>query len=104
MTQNKQHITLRLDAHTVALNIDSDKEAVYRQAAKMLNRSFQNYRKRYPQLSVEQLWMYVALHIGVNLQNDAREKNIAPVEEKLKEMNTLLEEAIAASDTDYKQQ
>lgn len=91
--RQKQKITLQLDAHTVALDPESDEEPVYRRAAKMLNADYQNYRKRMPQASVEQLWMYVALHVGVNLQK---------VDEKLKEMNTLIEGAIA-SDTDYKQ-
>jgi len=103
MKQDLQHITLHLDAHTVGLNVKSDEEPVYRQAAKLLNSSYQMYRKRMPQASVEQLWMYVALHVGVNLQNDAREKSFAPVDEKLKEMNTLIEGALA-SEADYKNQ
>ena len=103
MTPRLQHITLHLDAHTVGLNVKSDEEPVYRKAAKLLNSLYQIYRKTKPQASVEQLWMYVALHVGVNLQNDAREKDFTPVDEKLKEMNSLIEEALA-SDTDNKQQ
>jgi cell division protein ZapA (FtsZ GTPase activity inhibitor) len=97
MNNNLQHITLRLDAHTVALNVERDQEAIYREAAQLLNSSYQKYRKLMPQASVEQLWMYVALHIGVNLQSDAREKSFAPMEEKLKEMNNRIEEALTSS-------
>lgn len=80
---DKQHITLQLDAHRVALDVDRDKELIYREAAKLLNERYQFYLRRMPNASAEQLWVYVALSVGVNMEN-----NYLPIDEKLTELNT----------------
>ena len=95
MMKDIQRITLQLDAHRVSLNVNRPDEPVYRQAAEMLNERFQHYRKRMPQASVEELWMYVALEVGVNLQTDARAKSIAPVMGKVNELNRLIADALS---------
>ena len=33
MNERKQHITLQLDAHHISLNVQADKEHLYRKAA-----------------------------------------------------------------------
>lgn len=90
-----QRISLHLDAHTVVLNVERDKEAVYRNAATKLNTLYRHYQKTFPSYSAEQLWVYVALHLGVNLVSDAREKSIEPVENQLKALNQQLLEVLA---------
>ena len=97
LNTDKQHITLLLDEQRVALNVRREKEPVYRDAAAMLNRLFRKFMKMDPAASVEKLWMYVALEVAVNLHDDAREKNLQPVNSKLEEMNRLIEEALADS-------
>lgn len=91
---DKQHITLTLDAHRVALDIDRDREAIYREAGAMLNHRYQFYQRRMPQASAEQLWVYVALEAGVNLQSDAREKNLEPVLKKIEQLNLEIEDKL----------
>lgn len=86
-TEDKQRINLYLDAHHVTLEIDRDKEPFYRQAASLLNRRYQRYLKSRPSASVEQLWVYVALDVAVNLCSDAREKDLEPVAEQLSKLN-----------------
>lgn len=91
---DKQKISLQLDAHTISLQVDREKESHYRNAGEMLNRLYQYYRKLRPSSTAEQLWMYVALHVGVNLQNDAREKDIKPLEEKIQQLNQEVEKKL----------
>ena len=87
---DKQHINLRLDAHSVGLDVPRDQEPNYRAAAELLNKRYQYYLKLRPNASSEQLWMYTALEVAVALQSDAREKSIAPVEKEMKELNQLI--------------
>lgn len=94
MVPDKQHINLHLDAHTVGLDVPREQEPNYRKAAELLNRRYQYYLKIRPNASAEQLWMYTALEVAVALQSDAREKNIAPVEKEIKELNQLINKTI----------
>ena len=100
MSENAQHITLHLDAHTVALTIPRNQEPLYRAAGQMLNDRYQHYRKAMPKASAEQLWMYVALEAAVNLQSDVRSKSLEPVERTLQELNSQIEKALREQQTD----
>jgi len=91
---DKQRISLQLDAHTISLMVEREKEPVYRKATETLNKLYQYYQHAYPNFSAEQLWVHVALHVGVNLQNDAREKSLEPVEQKLQQLNSLIEQRL----------
>lgn len=90
MSADKQHITLKLDAHSVGLDVPREAEQNYREAAALLNRRYQYYLKLLPNASAEQLWMYTALEVAVSLESDAREKSLVPVEKQLKELNELI--------------
>ena len=90
----KQHITLQLDAHRVPLEVDRDKESIYRDAALTLNRRFMTYQRLMPQASAEQLWMYVALESAVNLHSDARDKALQPIDKHIQQLNAQIEEII----------
>ena len=94
LNTDKQHINLRLDAHSVGLDVPRDQEPNFRAAAELLNKRYQYYLKLRPNASAEQLWMYTALEIAVALQSDAREKSLAPVEKELKELNKLITEKL----------
>ncbi|MGM9837618.1 MAG: cell division protein ZapA [Paludibacteraceae bacterium] len=95
----KQHIILQLSAHSIALQVQSDQEQAYREAAVLLNKRYVFYQQRMPQATVEQLWVYVALEMAVNLCSDARDKSLQPVEKRLKAMNELIRRALAQTDT-----
>lgn len=94
MAEKKQHITLQIDCHTIALSVRPEEEPMYRDAGKRLNALYQQYAKAYPSMPVAQLWIYVALAVAVNLQSDAREKNIAPILEKIRELNQVVEQTL----------
>lgn len=93
--RDKLHITLTLDAHRVPLDIEPERESLYREAADMLNKRYKLYQRRNPQASAEQLWVYVALESAVNLQSDARQKNLEPVQKKIEELNLEIEEKLS---------
>jgi cell division protein ZapA (FtsZ GTPase activity inhibitor) len=86
----KQHITLQLDAHHISINVPAHQEHLYRDAAKILNDKYRHYQRRMQNSSAEQLWVYVALDMAVNLCADAHTKNLQPVEEKIKEINNII--------------
>ena len=67
---DKQNISLQLDAHRVALSVDREKEPVYRDAAKTVNEVYHKYAKKFVDKPVEQLWVYTALELAVNLHAD----------------------------------
>lgn len=90
----KQHITLQIDCHKIALNVNPEQEAIYRDAAVRINEKYRQYAAAYPNLPVEQIWIYVSLAMAVNLQSDARDKNIAPIIEKVRELNKLIEQTL----------
>ncbi len=85
-----QHITLQLDAHHISLNVPSDKEHLYRRAAEMLNERYRNYLRKMPTKSAEQVWVYVALDMAVNLHANASANSLQPIEEKINELNQLI--------------
>lgn len=82
-----QRINLKIAAYIVPLDVPRDKEEIYRKAAVILNERYNVYLRQRPNASVEQLWMYVALEMAVNLNADARDKAIQPIEEKINEIN-----------------
>ena len=94
MISDKQHINLRLDAHSVGLDVPREQVPDYRYAADLLNRRYQYYLKLRPNASAEQLWMYTALEIAVALQSDARKKSLEPIEKTLTEINQQIEKTI----------
>lgn len=94
MEARKQHIVLTLGPHRIPLNIDADKEPVYRKAAAHMNEKYNQYAKAYPNLSVEQVWVYVALSMAVNLQSDARDKSLEPFVDKIHELNELIQQSL----------
>lgn len=90
MEQRKQHITLQLDAHHISLNVQADKEHLYRKAADMINERYRHYQKLAPNKSAEQLWVYVALDMAVNLQADAHAHRLQPIDEKVQELSKII--------------
>ena len=86
----KQHITLQLYAHHISLNVQADRESLYRNAGEMINERYRHYRRLYPNQSAEQLWVYVALDMAVNLHADAHAHRLQPIHEKVQELNQLI--------------
>lgn len=88
---SKVVVNLHLGVHNVRLEVESELEPIYRKAGSQLSEQYELYRARLPKASAEQIWMYVALAFAVNLNNDSREKALAPVMEKINELNQLIQ-------------
>lgn len=90
----KQNINLQVGGYNLAMSIDPEHEPFYRDAAEQLNQRYKQYAAAFPKMSVEQLWIYVALSMAVNLQSDARDKNLQPVIDKIRELNKLISDTL----------
>lgn len=90
MSERQQHIVLKFDTHNVALNVPADREAIYREAAELLNERYHVYQRRNPSKTIGELWLYVALEAAVNLKSDEREKSLAAVDKQIQAINELI--------------
>jgi cell division protein ZapA (FtsZ GTPase activity inhibitor) len=86
----KQHITLQLDSHHISINVLAHQEHLYRDAAKILNEKYRHYQKKMQTSSAEQLWVYVALDMAVNLCAETHAQRLQPIDEKLQELNKII--------------
>ena len=88
--QRKQHITLQLDSHHISINVLANQEHLYRDAAKILNEKYRHYQKKMQTSSAEQLWVYVALDMAVNLCAESHAQRLRPIDEKVQELNKII--------------
>ena len=88
--ERKQHITLQLDAHSISLNVPMSKEHLYRKAAEKINQRYKYYQRIVPNKSAEQIWVYVALDMAVNLSAGEYANRLQPVDEKIQELNQII--------------
>ena len=86
----KQHITLQLDAHHISINVPAHQEHLYRDAAKILNEKYRHYQRKMQTSSAEQLWVYVALDMAVNLCAESHAQRLQPIDEKVQELNKII--------------
>jgi len=91
---DKQHITLSLDTHRIALDVEREQEPFYRKAQELLNTEYQKYRRKLPSATSEQIWMYVALHVAVNLFANTREQDLEPYIKAIKHLNQEIEKKL----------
>ena len=94
MTDEKQHIRLVIDCYELHLSVKRQDEALYREAAALLNKTYEKYVKSRPDIPITKLWIYTALEIAVDLQSDKRQKNLKPILEKIEELNKQIEKSI----------
>lgn len=94
MDERIQHIVLKLDTHNVALNIPASQEALYRDAAILLNERYHYYQRIQPSASIEEIWLYVALEMAVSLHSDIRNKSIAEVDKRATALNKLIDSVV----------
>ena len=94
MLPAKQHINLQIGAHNVSLDVPREAEPLYRKAAVTLNERYQYYQRRMLKASAEQLWLYVALELAVNLHADPTEKSVKAIHAKLEVLNQLIENCL----------
>jgi len=82
---------LTLDTHRIALDVERDEEPFYRKAQELLNTEYSKYHRNLPSSTSEQIWMYVALHVAVNLFANTREHDLEPYLKAIKTINREIE-------------
>ena len=90
MLPPEQHITLKIGVHTLSMSIPREQEPFYRKAAVVLNERYGFYLRRMHKASAEQLWLYVALEMAVNMQT----QNHDLIEENIQILNRMIEEVL----------
>lgn len=98
MEEKKQNITLHVGIHPVNMTVDREREAIYREAAKQLNENYALFLARFPKLSAEKLWMYVALDLAAELQEKALDKGMEEIEERLTEITKRIKDCVDKED------
>jgi len=93
----KQHIVLNLNTHQISLEVQRDQEPFYRKAQKMLNEEYGKYQRALPSASSEQLWMYVALRVAVNLFASTRDKDLEPYLRAINHINKEIETKLSTN-------
>jgi hypothetical protein len=56
----------------------------------MINERYRYYQRIAPTRSAEQIWVYVALDMAVNLCSDAHANRLQPIDEKIQELNKII--------------
>jgi hypothetical protein len=79
-----------LDSHHISINVLANQEHLYRDAAKILNEKDRHYQKKMQTSSAEQLWVYVALDMAVNLCAESHAQRLQPIDEKVQELNKII--------------
>lgn len=90
----KQRINLKIGVYNISLNIDAAQEPVYRDAASLINKTYDKYNTHFPNAPVEQIWVYVALAIAVNLRSDVRDKDLTPLLSAVRDINSKIEDTL----------
>lgn len=90
MLPPEQHISLKIGIHTLSMKIPREQEPLYRKAAITLNERYKFYQTRMKTASAEQLWLYVALEMAVNMQT----KNQKSIDENIQLLNRMIEETL----------
>jgi len=93
-SEDKQRITLTLNAHSFSMHVDRDAEPFYRKAQDLLNSQYQVYQRKMPSASAEQIWMYVSLHVAVNLFANTRDKDLEPYVRAIHHINQEIEKKL----------
>lgn len=87
------NINLTIAGHHLHFtDIPSELEQPYRRAGKQLGERFEYYQKQMPRESLDKVWLYVALEAAVNYHSDKRDKAIAPILQRIADLNHRIEQ------------
>ena len=95
MDDNKMKINLLIDCQRYPLNIRREDEQLYRDAAKLIDKTLNKYRSMWPDLSASNHWAMAALEIAFNLTTNENRNDTKPYLEKLEELTKELDNYIS---------
>ena len=88
-------INLLIDCQRYPLNIHREDEILYREAAKLIDKTFNKYRKWMPDLDSNNHWAMAALELAFNNVSNKDKNDTKPYVEKLEELTKELDSFIS---------
>ena len=84
MDDKMMRINLLIDCQRYPLNIRREDEQLYRDAAKLIDKTLNKYRSWKPEMGANNHWAMAALEIAFNLTTNENRNDTKPYLEKLK--------------------
>ena len=88
-------INLLIDCQLYPLNIHREDEILYREAAKLIDKTLNKYRKWMPDLDSNKHWAMAALELAFNNVSNKDKNDTKPYVEKLEELTKELDSFIS---------
>ena len=95
MDDKMMKINLLIDCQRYPLNIRREDEQLYRDAAKLIDKTLNKYRSMWPELSANNHWAMAALEIAFNLTTNENRNDTKPYLDKLEELTKELDNYIS---------
>ena len=99
MDDKMMKINLLSDCLRYPLNIRREDELLYRDAAKLINKTLNKYRSWRPELSSENHWAMAALELAFDLTKMKDKNDTQPYLRKLEELTRELDNVISEKQT-----
>ena len=94
MDDKMMKINLLIDCQRYPLNIRREDEQLYRDAAKLIDKTLNKYRSMWPELGANNHWAMAALELAFNLMSMKDKNDTKPYLEKLEELTKELDNYI----------
>ena len=95
MDDKMMRINLLIDCQRYPLNIRREDEQLYRDAAKLIDKTFNKYRSWKPEMGANNPWAMAALELAFNLMTMKDKNETKPYLEKLEELTKELDNYIS---------
>lgn len=95
MDDKMMKINLLIDCQRYPLNIRREDEQLYRDAAKLIDKTLNKYRSWKPELGASNHWAMAALELAFNLMTMKDKNETKPYLEKLEELTKELDNYIS---------
>ena len=96
---DRMKINLLIDCQKYPLNIRREDELLYRDAAKLIDKTLNKYREWKPDLSSNQHWAMAALELAYAFISNKDKNDIQPYLRKLEELTKELDNVISEKQT-----
>ena len=96
---DRMKINLLIDCQKYPLNIRREDELLYRDAAKLIDKTLNKYREWKPDLSSDQHWAMAALELAYAFISNKDKNDTQPYLRKLEELTRELDNVISEKQT-----
>ena len=96
---DRMKINLLIDCQKYPLNIRREDELLYRDAAKLIDKTLNKYREWKPELSSNQHWAMAALELAYAFISNKDKNDTQPYLRKLEELTRELDNVISEKQT-----